>query len=137
MNKITLQYLPEILKSKDAWDKKTNKIKVLWVNKQLNMAQEALFYDKYYFPKIKHLMHIAKLWGIFREEDLTTWDLGYNETMKVDWLVDNDLQDELSVRLQPYFQHTYEMEYCEEVSEEEMLSLGITSPFTIQMRLFE
>jgi hypothetical protein len=115
--------------------KKTNKIKVSWVNKQLNGIQEALFYDECYFPKMKHLMHIAKKWGIFREEDLTTWNLGYNETMEIDWPIDNDLQDELSSRLQPYFQHTYEMDYCEDVSEEEMLSLGIAPPYTIQMRL--
>ncbi len=85
------EILKEILKSPECYDrsrKNRGRLKLEFVNEQLQMAKEIFFYDEVYFPYLKRMMKKAKAWGIFKT-DWQTMSVGYEKLIVIDYPVEH------------------------------------------------
>jgi len=88
------EILKETLKDPKCYDTHRatrGRLKMRYVNEQLQMAKEALFYDEAYFPYLARLTKKAKAWGIFETEWQTT-EMGYHREITIDYPIEDDAQ---------------------------------------------
>lgn len=122
---ITLRIVPHIVASREAWEhthKDGWRLKIGYVNAELQKAREALFHDEVYFPKMLRLMSFFKGMGILPNADWQWLTLGYNVEYEMWYPNDIESQEEVDYLLQDYFTELYLNEEWgfEQVKEEEI-----------------
>ncbi len=138
MNKTTARVVTEILRNPEAWDKKAGAPRVKWINDQLHVARELLFYDEIYFPYMRRFMIRAMARGIFKPEEVQTITVGYNLEFEILYPIDADCQETLGYLFQRALGKVWDGEdWCfEEITATEILSLGVLADNT-QLVLYE
>ena len=139
MNKIAKEHLPAILKDKAFWDKKSGKVDVKLVNETLQTMHEVIFYDELYYPHIVRFMKKAIGMKIFKKKELEEFEVGYNVSFKIFLPDDGYMMQVLNDVWQDALAHQWynDPEWMwEELAEKEIMSVGIVSPYQVQMVLF-
>ncbi len=92
------ELLKDILKSPECYGrsrKNKGQLKLNYVNEQLQLAKEVIFYDEVYFPYMQRLMRKVKAWGIIKT-DWQTMSVGYDKCIVIDCPVELYFQDMIS-----------------------------------------
>jgi len=143
MKDITKEIITELLKLDESWDKRTGKLRTAFVVKAYQDIREMRYYDEIWFPHMMRIMRLLRALQIVPKEAFSVETLGYGIEIEGWWITDPDwgscIENELtygSNAAQRYLDRMwYEEWQWEEPTEEEILTLGVSAPFPVQMKM--